>query len=196
MNTESLLSYNFYNLFFYFIIYSFLGWCVEVLYAYKNQKKFVNRGFLKGPICPIYGLCICSMVVLLNNINVSIPILLIVATVVISTIEYFTGYLLEKLFKRKYWDYTEDPFNIHGRICLHFSIIWGITSVGVVKLFHPILKYIVSFIEQPFSTILFFLILTLLIVDFAYTISKLITFKKFDLNTQLVTISIFNKFKN
>ena len=85
MNIQNLLSYNFYNLFFYFIIYSFLGWCVEVLYAYKNQKKFVNRGFLHGPICPIYGLCISSMVIVLDNINVTLPLLLIVATIVINS---------------------------------------------------------------------------------------------------------------
>ncbi|MDB2118886.1 MAG: putative ABC transporter permease [Clostridium sp.] len=195
MNIQNLLSYNFYNLFFYFIIYSFLGWCVEVLYAYKNQKKFVNRGFLHGPLCPIYGLCISSMVIVLDNINVTLPLLLIVATIVISTIEYLTGYILEKLFKTKYWDYTDDPFNIHGRICLHFSIMWGITSVGVVKIIHPLVKYIVTSITPLLSTTLFYLLFILLIFDFAHTISKLVAPKKFDLNIQLGTLLLFNRFK-
>ena len=195
MNIQNLLSYNFYNLFFYFIIYSFLGWCVEVLYAYKNQKKFVNRGFLHGPICPIYGLCISSMVIVLDNINVTLPLLLILATIVISTIEYLTGYILEKLFKTKYWDYTDDPFNIHGRICLHFSIMWGITSVGVVKIIHPLIKYIVTSITPLLSTTLFCLLFILFIFDFAHTISKLVDSKKFDLNIQLGTLSLFNRLK-
>ena len=195
MNIQNLLSYNFYNLFFYFIIYSFLGWCVEVLYAYKNQKKFVNRGFLHGPICPIYGLCISSMVIVLDNINVTLPLLLIVATIVISTIEYLTGYILEKLFKTKYWDYTDDPFNIHGRICLHFSIMWGITSVGVVKIIHPLIKYIVTSITPLLSTTLFCLLFILFTFDFAHTISKLVAPKKFDLNIQLGTLLLFNRFK-
>ena len=195
MNIQNLLSYNFYNLFFYFIIYSFLGWCVEVLYAYKNQKKFVNRGFLHGPLCPIYGLCISSMVIVLDNINVTLPFLLVVATIVISIIEYLTGYILEKLFKTKYWDYTDDPFNIHGRICLHFSIMWGITSVGVVKIIHPLIKYIVTSITPLLSTTLFCLLFILLIFDFSLTISKLVNFKKFDLNIQLGTLSLFNRLK-
>ena len=195
MNIQNLLSYNFYNLFFYFIIYSFLGWCVEVLYAYKNQKKFVHRGFLHGPICSIYGLCISSMVIVLDNINVTLPLLLIVATIVISTIEYLTGYILEKLFKTKYWDYTDDPFNIHGRICLHFSIMWGITSVGVVKIIHPLIKYIVTSITPLLSTTLFCLLFILFTFDFAHTISKLVDPKKFDLNIQLGTLSLFNRLK-
>ncbi|MDU5209872.1 MAG: putative ABC transporter permease [Clostridium sp.] len=195
MNIQNLLSYNFYNLFFYFIIYSFLGWCVEVLYAYKNQKKFVNRGFLHGPLCPIYGLCISSMVIVLDNINVTLPFLLVVATIVISIIEYLTGYILEKLFKTKYWDYTDDPFNIHGRICLHFSIMWGITSVSVVKIIHPLVKYIVTSITPLLSTILFCLLFILIIFDFSLTISKLVNFKKFDLNIQLGTLSLFNRLK-
>ena len=195
MNIQNLLSYNFYNLFFYFIIYSFLGWCVEVLYAYKNQKKFVNRGFLHGPLCPIYGLCISSMVIVLDNINVTLPFLLVVATIVISIIEYLTGYILEKLFKTKYWDYTDDPFNIHGRICLLFSIMWGITSVSVVKIIHPLVKYIVTSITPLLITILFCLLFILLIFDFSLTISKLVNFKKFDLNIQLGTLSLFNRLK-
>lgn len=195
MNIQNLISYNFYNLFFYFIIYSFLGWCVEVLYAYKNQKKFVNRGFLHGPLCPIYGLCISSMVIVLDNINVTLPLLLIVATIVISTIEYLTGYILEKLFKTKYWDYTDDPFNIHGRICLYFSIMWGITSVGVVKIIHPLVKYNVTSITPLLSTALFYLLFILLIFDVSHTISKLVTPKKFDLNIQLGTLLLFNRFK-
>ena len=110
----------FINLFLYFYIYSFLGWCCEVVYAYKNQIKFVNRGFLIGPICPIYGFCALSITKMLNSIESNILFLFIFASIVVSLIEYYTGYLLEKTFNKKYWDYSEDPFNIHGRICVHF----------------------------------------------------------------------------
>lgn len=185
---------NFHNLFFYFVIYSFLGWCVEVAYAYKNQKKFVNRGFLNGPLCPIYGLCITSMVIVLDSIHVNMAFLIIVATVVISTIEYLTGYLLEKLFKTKYWDYTEDPFNFHGRICFHFSVIWGITSVAVVRLFHPLIKYLVTSFNPTFSTILFYILIISLIWDFTSTIKKLVDLKKFDFNFELESTPLSNSF--
>ena len=150
---------------------------------------------MHGPICPIYGLCISSMVIVLANINVTLPFLLIVATIVISIIEYLTGYILEKLFKTKYWDYTDDPFNIHGRICLHFSIMWGITSVGVVKILHPLIQHIVTSFTPLLSTTLFGLLFILFIFDIAYTISKLVDPKKFDLNIQLETLSLFNRFK-
>lgn len=178
--------YGIYNLFFYYIFYSFLGWCAEVAYAFKNQKKFVNRGFLHGPLCPIYGACILSIILLLNNFKYSnIFVLLLFATFFTSLIEYLTGFLLEKLFKTKYWDYTEDPFNLHGRICLHFSLMWGAVTLVIVKVIHPIVIEIINFIPDISKPALFFALITFLIVDFYSTLKSLINFRKIAFMFQL-----------
>lgn len=174
MHNFNILHFDLYNLLFYFLVYSFLGWCVEVLYAYKNQKKFVNRGFLYGPLCPIYGSCIVLLILLFDNFRNNILTLFILATILTSVIEYLTAIFLEKLFDRKWWDYTDDPFNLHGRICLNFSLIWGAASVGVILIIHPIIKFMISSIPVALGVTLFYLLLILLIFDIVITIKNLI----------------------
>lgn len=168
----------FINLFLYFYIYSFLGWCCEVVYAYKNQIKFVNRGFLIGPICPIYGFCALSITKMLNSIESNILFLFIFASIVVSLIEYYTGYLLEKTFNKKYWDYSEDPFNIHGRICLHFSLIWGILAVFTAKIINPIITNLFSNIPLYLTIAIFYILFSLFIMDILFTLYTLINKKR------------------
>lgn len=182
-----------YDLLIYYIIYSFLGWCAEVCYAYKNQKKFVNRGFLHGPLCPIYGACILSVVIILSNINCNLFAMLIIATIFTSFIEYFTGLILEKLFKTKYWDYTEDPFNLHGRICLHFSLMWGAVSLLIVKVIHPLMISAVTIIPSNFRLAFSLILLFYLLLDFSHTIKSLINSKNI-LHLQFDGNLFFNKY--
>lgn len=187
MHKLIMLNYDFYHLFFYFLTYSFLGWCGEILYAYKNQKKFVNRGFLYGPLCPIYGFCVLTLVICCENFKENILILFTFATILISTIEYFTALFLEKVFKTKWWDYTEDPFNLHGRICLHFSLMWGAASSFVVLVIQPIVTSLIDSIPTTIGLISFYIIISILLIDFASTLTSLIDFKKIPLNMQLNT---------
>lgn len=182
--------FSLYNILFYYIIYSCFGWCAEVLYAYKNQHKFVNRGFLHGPICPIYGSCVLFIITILNNFHSNLFVLLIIATILTSIIEYVTGFALEKLFKKKYWDYTEDPFNLHGRICLHFSLMWGAVSIFILKTFHPLVSNLVSLIPNEFKPILFFILISILLIDLYFTLNNLINFKQLNYNVQLSQIFI------
>lgn len=190
--------YNFsiYNLLFYYVIYSFFGWCVEVAYAYKGQRKFVNRGFLHGPLCPIYGACILSIIILLSNFKGNLLELLIIATLFTSLIEYLTGFLLEKFFKTKYWDYTEDPFNLNGRICLHFSIMWGAASVAVVRIIHPIIASVLEKLPHELVPVFFVTVLTYLILDFNLTLKSLIDFSKIANVFQIDTNSIASKYSS
>ena len=194
MHNFNIINFSFYNLVFYFIMYSFLGWCVEVAYAYKNQKKFVNRGFLHGPLCPIYGTCILSIVISLDIFKSNLLILLLFATILTSFIEYFTGFLLEKIFKRKYWDYSDDPLNLHGRICLPFSLLWGLTSVAVVRIIHPMIVYLVDSLPPRLGLFIFYVIIISLILDLSSTISSLIDLKKLAFNIQLDAGIISNKY--
>ena len=109
----------------FFFIYGFLGWCTEVAFAAWKERTFVNRGFLNGPICPIYGFGVCSVVYLLKPFESNFILLYISSVILVSALEWLTGFLLEKLFHHKWWDYSNEPFNIKGYICLRFSINLG-----------------------------------------------------------------------
>lgn len=176
------------------ILYSFFGWIGEVLYAYKNQKKFVNRGFLIGPLCPIYGFSAIILFSILNSLNSNIFILFIVSTVIISAIEYFTGFILEKTFKKKYWDYTEDPLNLHGRICFHFSLLWGGLAVLGAKYGHPLFNKLIYNTPSTLLYIIFYGIISLLFIDIIMTLNSLINFKKITTSFQIDFYSLKDYF--
>ena len=124
----------------YLIVYSFAGWLLESTYKTIYKKKFINSGFLIGPYCPIYGFGAIIMLLILNFLKEN-PVLLFLASVVIlSCWEYLVGLILEKVFKTKYWDYSNIKFNIHGRICLKNSIYWGILGLIFIKIVHPFVE--------------------------------------------------------
>jgi len=108
----------------YFVLYAFIGWISEVIYAAYEEKRFVNRGVLAGPICPIYGfgaVLILGIDALIKPGTVPVYVSVALAVVVTTVLEYITGYILEKNFNIKAWDYSNEEFNLHGRICLKFS---------------------------------------------------------------------------
>ena len=109
----------------------------QVIYAAIIDGKFVNRGFLNGPICPIYGFGVLFVLTLLEPIRENFLFLFIGSVILTSVLEFITGFLLEKVFKMKWWDYSNERFNIHGYICLKFSIIWGLACLIVVDIIHP-----------------------------------------------------------
>lgn len=120
-----------------FFLYGFFGWCAEVAFAAVRYHKFVNRGFLNGPICPIYGFGIISVVGMLYDYQSDLVKLYCLSVVVATVLEWITGIVLEKLFHHRWWDYSDMPFNIQGYICLPFSLIWGIACVIVVRCVFP-----------------------------------------------------------
>ncbi|HBB29668.1 MAG TPA: hypothetical protein DC000_10580, partial [Clostridiales bacterium] len=112
------MSTNFYVNFIYFIMYSVIGWICEVIFCSIPEKKFINRGFLNGPLCPIYGFGALIVIFFLTPFKDSIFLVFIFGLIVTSTLEYFTSYAMEKLFHSKWWDYSNNRFNINGRVCL------------------------------------------------------------------------------
>lgn len=121
----------------YFIIYSFFGWVIESIFKTVLEKKWVNSGFLYGPFCPIYGFGAAIMMLVLQPFKDNIIILFIAAFFILSVWEYIAGWLLEKKFNTKYWDYSENFLNINGRVCLLNSIFWGILGVVFTTIIHP-----------------------------------------------------------
>ncbi|HVI41432.1 MAG TPA: putative ABC transporter permease, partial [Anaerovoracaceae bacterium] len=117
------------NLTCYFIIYAFLGWCTEVVYAAAKTGQFVNRGFLNGPYCPIYGFGVLFVIYLLHPVIDNLLYIFLGSVLITSAIELAGGYILEEIFHQKWWDYSDMPLNIGGYICLFFSLMWGLACL-------------------------------------------------------------------
>lgn len=151
-------------LFLLFIIYSVTGWIIEVIATYPDTKCFVNRGFLIGPYCPIYGNCAIAMILLLHN--VTNPILLFILSIIIcSAGEYVTSYVMEKLFHARWWDYTKNKFNINGRICLTNSLAFGVLGFLLIKFVNPFVVGLITKLSPTMMNMLFYTILILFLID-------------------------------
>ena len=155
----------------YFFLYAFLGWCAEVIFAAARKGVFVNRGFLNGPLCPIYGVGLVAVVALLEPVRDSLGLLYLGAVLVTSAIEFVTGFLMEKLFHQRWWDYSDMPFNIGGYVCLLFSLIWGLACVLIVDVVHPLIAGLVSHIPQKIGWPILIALLVLMAADYAITIA-------------------------
>lgn len=152
------------NLCFYFIlflIYSIIGWIMEVIFTLFKDKTLVNRGFLIGPYCPIYG-CGCVLIILLlKRYSNDFFVLFIMSMVVCSILEYLTSYIMEKLFKARWWDYSDRKFNINGRICLETMIPFGLLGCLLMYVINPFISGFISKVPKdilnPISIVLFVL---------------------------------------
>ncbi|MDD2181491.1 MAG: putative ABC transporter permease [Bacilli bacterium] len=153
-----------------FFIYSFLGWCAEVAYCALNKGKFINSGFLNGPVCPIYGFGAVTILLLLEPVMDNTLLLFLGSILLASTIELIAGFVLEKLFNKKWWDYTTYPFNFKGYICFKFSIMWGLASLFVLKIIHPFIIDLINFIPLNLGYILLFPFILIIIIDIVATI--------------------------
>ena len=163
-----------------FFIYAVLGWFVEVIYRALNNGSFINPGFLNGPWCPIYGFGVIGVITLLEPFRNN-PLTLFIGAVVVTTlIELVTGFLLEQLFYKKWWDYSNRPFNIGGYICLLFSIGWGLASMLVVEFIHPQVLNLMDITPNILAIVLIIVLMVLLIVDLAVTVNTI-----FKLNRKL-----------
>lgn len=133
------MGFSFYELTCIFFLYGFLGWCAEVIFAAVNRGEFVNRGFLFGPICPIYGIGMLAVLVTLEPFQNNFIILYLGSVVITTAIEFLVGVLAARLFHTRLWDYSDEPFNLKGYVCLKFSLLWGIGALVIVDILHPIL---------------------------------------------------------
>lgn len=172
------MEFTIYELLWFFAIYSFLGWCTEVVYAAVNTGKFVNRGFLNGPVCSIYGFAIVGIIICLAPLKENLLILFIGSVFLTSFLEFVTGFVLEKLFHDKWWDYSGLPYNIHGYICLKFSLLWGMACVLVINVIHPMIYRFVKFTHSSIGIICIILFILLLIVDTGTTATGILNYQK------------------
>jgi len=169
---------NYYYLFYSFIIYSFLGWIIEVIYHLFTQKKFVNRGFLHGPLCPIYGGTAVLVILLVKIFGESFYTIFLVGVSAGSLMELITGYILEILFNTKWWDYSKEKLNFKGYICLRFSLIWGFFALVFILIINPKFSKLTYWTMNNLGEVFYNILLIALVVDIVLTINSLIAFKK------------------
>ncbi|MCD8212061.1 MAG: putative ABC transporter permease [Oscillospiraceae bacterium] len=173
MSEPELFGIPLHMLFLYFIVYSFLGWCMETVFCSIRAKKLVPRGFLAGPLCPIYGVGVLMMICFFEPIKKWPVLFFVVAVIVMSAWEYFVSWLLEVTTHVKYWDYSKHKFNLHGRICLQISLTWGILSFAVVYLVHPLISDLVMKVPSNIRLILSAVFAAALLVDLVFTVRRL-----------------------
>lgn len=179
----------YYYIFYSFIVYAFIGWIIEVIFHLYKDKKFINRGFLFGPVCPIYGVSAVFFIVFLSQFN-NIIFIFLGGAVLASIIELVTGYLMELMFNAKWWDYSNEKFNIKGYVCLKFSLIWGALAVVFMKLVNPLVSKIVYYFIENYGESLYSFVFAGLIVDIVLTLNSLIAFRAFFKELQDILLEI------
>lgn len=163
-----------YTYFYCFFIYAFLGWCGEVLYAAAVERRFVNRGFLNGPVCPIYGMGVAIIALLMGPFAGNLLALFIGSMILGSALEWVAGFLLEMIFRQKWWDYSEEPHNLNGYVCLKFSVVWGFAGALVVRFVVPFTSRLAHLIPHTLGWVLLAVMGGLIIADLTVTVVAII----------------------
>lgn len=156
---------SFYEICWLYFIYSFIGWCGEVCVAVIHKRKFINRGFVSSPICPIYGAGAVAFTIFLPELKGNIFFLFLGGVILASFIEFVTGALMEKAFHKKWWDYSKIRFNFEGYICLRYSLLWGVFAILLIYFVNPILTSATALLPKTIGIIILWILGALLLLD-------------------------------
>ncbi len=178
-----------YDLFFYFAIYSVIGWMIEVSYHAIKQGVVVNRGFLNGPLCPIYGTGMIIIFMVLYGVgavigkntdvnHASVVLLFFVGLCFCTLVELITGFVMDKMFHTRWWDYSNEKFNFKGYICLSFSILWGLGAALVLKVLCPMVDKLERFIPRKIGIAFLIIYFIIFIVDEVISIMSVLKFTR------------------
>ena len=177
MNLFAIYELPFWSAFLIFILFSFIGWISEVIYVgVTSAHKFVNRGFLHGPICPVYGFGGVVILMLPPSLYATWIPLFLASMILCTTVEYFVSWLMEKLFHTRWWDYSHYKIQLNGRICLLNSILFGFLGVVVIHFVYPLMTDLLNSLGQTWISISGMIILAVLSVDIFFTVRKLVDF--------------------
>lgn len=177
--------------FLWLIIYSFIGWIYESTVCSIAKRRPINRGFLNGPICPVYGFGALTSILVLYGRTDNIFILFFAGMFLTTVVEYITAWLLEKLFKAKWWDYSQRRFNLHGRVCLLGAVVFGVLSVLLIKYIHPFVSGLIATMSRQTLYIVTTASFVAMMVDLIITIRHLLR-----LNSNLKEFqAAFNQFR-
>lgn len=161
-----------------FYIFAFAGWVYESTFVSVRDRKLVNRGFLVGPILPLYGFGAVLVYLLLRPFSEIASLLYVMGMLVATVIEYVTSWLLEVLFHAKWWDYSKEPYNYKGRIALIPSMFWGILSLLIFDVFQPVADWLIGRLPEEYGYILLTVLMVITLIDMVYTIITTVNFRK------------------
>ena len=182
-----------------FITYSFIGWIIEIVNEIIVNKKLINRGFLIGPYCPIYGFGSIIMIYCISNTSDVLGTFLKII-VICALLEYITSYIMEKLFKTRWWDYSYSKFNLNGRICLETMILFGIGGCILLYIINPFIVEIYSSIPNILLYILSIILFIILITDVILSFNIINSFKNTVIlkkdSTEEISKKVRNNLKN
>ena len=167
----------FFTIFFLFIIVSFIGWIVEIVYTFIEKREITNRGFLLGPYCPIYGIGALFILFTLQKYKNDIFALFIMSVLIATTLEYITSYIMEKIFRARWWDYSHLPFNLNGRVCLLNSVLFGVGALLFLDILYPFLYYILKNIPPIIFYPIIILLFIIFIIDCIVSFNIIVKFK-------------------
>lgn len=162
--------YSWYQWLLFFFIYCFIGWCFESTVVSYNQKKFVNRGFLRIPLLPIYGFGACLILFATLPVEGSIPLTFLHGMIAATVLELVTGYTMEQLFKVRYWDYSNNFANYHGYICLKSSLCWGVMSILLTDVVHHRIEHYVLKVSETLAIVIALLLLLIFLIDLYHSV--------------------------
>lgn len=163
---------------FFFFLYSMLGWISEVIFAALDTGKLVNRGFLNGPLCPIYGSGMVAILFLIGRWADNVFVVFFGGMLITTLVELIGGIILYRAFHTRWWDYSDQPFNLGGYICLKFSLMWGLGSILLVMVFHPLIEKPVLSIPETPLVVIDLVLLALFAVDLGLSIAAAIGLNK------------------
>lgn len=169
---------DFLNAYSYFYIYAFIGWCIEVIYSGVMKNRFVNRGFLNGPLCPVYGLGFYGITLLLKPVIGNFTELFLGSMLITTAIELVAGFILYKAFGLRWWDYSENKLNLGGFICLRFSIYWGIAGSFAMLTVHPMVSALVTGVPKIVKLMLLGIMTIVFVLDLVATILAVLKLKE------------------
>ena len=178
-----------------FFIYSLAGWLIEMIPATIREKKFVDRGFLVGPYCPIYGCGVILITLLLQKYADDVVVTFFLSVIICGTLEYLTSYIMEKIFKARWWDYSNNKFNINGRICLETLVPFGIGGVLVLFVFNPFLEKIINLIPDLALNIVTGVLCVLFLIDCIVSFKIILNLKEMTKELKYNTAEISDKVK-
>lgn len=158
-------------------LYSVAGWTYETILCSVCEQRLVNRGFLNGPYCPVYGFGAAFNILILDGIE-NIFVLFFLGAVIACVLEYFTSWLLEKLFQARWWDYSKHKFNLNGRICLLGAVVFGTFSVLLLRIVHPKVVLLTDAISDSMLMVFAICIAAIFAADFTYTVANVLGFNK------------------
>lgn len=167
-----------FELFYYFCWWSVFGWFLEVVVRTLETGGFENRGFLNGPFCPIYGFGVTIITHILEPIQENFLLLYIASSVICTSFELFVGVLMKKIFNTKWWDYSNEKFNYKGFICLRIALLWGVGSVLVIRIVHPLILKAIQYIPYTVGNILAGFILLVILIDLGATLADIRNFNR------------------